>query len=98
MAPLFIGDELTAAAYRLAGLEVRVVTPAQAGAALADARRGDSPLVLITAQCAQAIPQAELDEALAAFAPPVALVADAAGKVSPPDFVQRVRAALSIAA
>ena len=96
MRPLFIGDEYTAAAYRLAGLDVSVTAPAQAGAALAAARRGGAPFIMITAACAAGVPGAELDAALAAFAPPVCVVPDAS--VPLPDLTQRVRATLGIAA
>lgn len=97
-APLFIGDEVTAAAYRIAGLAVDVATPAQARARFEAARHRQVPLILITAECAQSIPAAELDAALAAFAPVVLVVPDAAGRVPPPDLAARVRGALGIAA
>jgi len=97
MRPVFIGDEATAAGYRLAGLAVEVATPAQARVRLDAARRNGAPLILLTAECARAIPADELDAALEAFAPPVLIVPDAAGRVAPPDMAARVRAALGIA-
>ena len=98
MLPLFIGDETTAAAYRLAGLEIEVATPAEATARLAEARRRNPPLVLITAECAAAISPDTLDAALSAFAPPLAIVPDAAQRVALPDLSPRVRATLGISA
>lgn len=96
--PVFIGDEATAAAYRLAGLDARVAEPAQAAAAWAGALREAPPLLLITAECAAALPAGALDAALARCDPPVAVVADAAGRVPLPDLLDRVRASLGIAA
>lgn len=97
MRPVFIGDEVTAAAYRLAGLEARVAPPEAVAAQWAQALRERPPLVLITAECAAALPAAELDAALARFDPPVAVVPDAGARVAPPDFMARVRASLGIA-
>ncbi|MFW6023656.1 MAG: V-type ATP synthase subunit F, partial [Myxococcota bacterium] len=47
--PVFIGDEVTAAGYRLAGLDVRVPPPEDAGEALR-AARATAPIVLVTAE------------------------------------------------
>ena len=96
MRPVFIGDEVTATAYRLAGLDARVATPAQAASQWARALREAPPLVLITAECAAALPAEALDAALARLDPPVAIVPDAANRVAPPDLVARVRASLGI--
>lgn len=90
-APLFIGDEVTAAGYRLGGLEVRLADPDQGPAALAEACGEGRPLVLITAECAAAIPQTELARRLRALDPPLLLVADAAGRVPVPDVVEALR-------
>lgn len=98
MRPVFIGDEVTATAYRLAGLDARVAAPEQAGAHWARALREAPPLILITAECAAALPAEALDAALARFDPPVAIVPDAGGRVPLPDLMQRVRASLGITA
>lgn len=97
MRPVFIGDELTAAGYRLAGIDVVVAAPAEAAAQLAAVLSRQPPLVLIGADCAAAIPPAVLDAALAAFAPAVGVVPDAAARVGFPDLSARVRATLGIA-
>ncbi len=98
MLPVFIGDEVTAAAYRLAGLDVEIAAPAEAAARLDAALRRKPPLILMTATCADAIPAGQLDAALAAFAPPVAIVPDAMAARPGPDLVGRVEATLGIAA
>jgi vacuolar-type H+-ATPase subunit F/Vma7 len=97
MSPVFIGDETTAAGYRLAGFDVRVATPESAPAAWARALGQSPPLLLITAECAAALPVEALDAALARLEPPVAIVPDAAGRVPLPDLLPRVRASLGIA-
>lgn len=98
MRPVFIGDEVTAAGYRLAGLEVRVGGPAEAPALWARTLGEAPPLILITAECAAALDAAQLDAALARLDPPVALVPDAGGRVPLPDVTARVQASLGIAA
>jgi vacuolar-type H+-ATPase subunit F/Vma7 len=94
--PVFIGDEATAAAYRLAGLDARVAAPAEAAAPWRRALREAPPLLLITAECAAALPPDELDAALARLDPPVAIVPDVGGRVAAPDLMARVRASLGI--
>ena len=96
MGPVFIGDEVTAAGYRLAGLEVRLAGPGEGAAALEQACREDPPLVLITAECAAGVPEAELARRLAALDPPLLVVADAAGRVPPPDVVADLRAQVGL--
>ncbi len=98
MKPLFIGDEASAAGWRLAGFDVRVALPSAAAAQLAAALRARPPLILVGAGCAAAVPSADLDAALAAFSPPVVVVPDAARPTVLPDLAPRVAATLGIAA
>ena len=94
-APVFIGDEVSAQGYRLAGL--RTLVPAE-GELLAVIRRGcaDAPLVLIDAGLAQDIPGAMLDELLAGIAPPVVIVPRVRGAVRRSDIATRVRRQLGV--
>jgi hypothetical protein len=96
-APIYLGDDVSAAGWRLAGARVR--TPAAGGArgALAQAR-AEAPLVLISATLAAAIDDAALLPALAAVAPLVLVVADANGGAQPPDVATRMRAQLGLEA
>jgi len=96
MRPVFIGDEVTAAAYRLAGFDVRAGAPAEAPTLLARALREPPPLILITAEYAAAVPAADLEAALARLDPPVAIVPDAGARAPLPDFMAHVRASLGI--
>ena len=94
--PVFIGDEVTAAGYRLAGMEVRLTEPAEGEAALVKACEDDPPLVLITAECALGVPETLLLRRLRALRPPVLVVADAAGRVPVPDVVEQLRARVGL--
>lgn len=92
---LFIGDELTAAGFRLAGATVRVPAPGEAAAAL-DAARREAELILIGADCAGSLPRAVLREALAAATPLVLVVSGVRELAPPPDPAARVRALLGL--
>lgn len=94
--PVFLGDEVTAAGFRLAGLEVRSPDPAHAGEALAEARAEEPPLILLTAELAANLAAAELEDLLAAARPPIHLVTDAAGRVPVPDLAARIRAQVGV--
>jgi vacuolar-type H+-ATPase subunit F/Vma7 len=96
-APIYLGDEVTAAGYRLAGVQVRVPAPDQAGAAFAEAR-ALAPLVLVSAAIAAHIDAAQLRAALMALQPLVLIVPDAGGEVSRPDLAARLRGQLGMEA
>jgi len=93
--PVFIGDEVTAQGYRLAGL--RTLAPG-AGDLLAMVRRGceEAPLVLIDASLAQEIPAAALDALLAGTAPPVVIVPALRGAARMADIATRLRRQLGV--
>jgi vacuolar-type H+-ATPase subunit F/Vma7 len=94
-APLYLGDEVSAAGYRLAG--ARVHTPlAGAEAAALEWARLHSPLVLVSAAVATGIDDAVLREALAAPAPLVLVVPDLQGDAPLPDLTARLRAQLGL--
>lgn len=96
-AVVYLGDEVSAAGYRLAG--VRVCTPAvgEAATALARAREGAS-LVLLSAAVAARIAEVELHAALAVLSPLVLIVPDAVGGRAMPDLVSRLRRQLGLEA
>ena len=64
-APVYIGDEVSAAGYRLAGFRVRVPEPGGESAALAEAR-AQAPLVLVAANVAARIDAETMRIALSA--------------------------------
>ena len=95
MAPVFIGDETTAAGFRLAGFETEIPPPGEAGKALSRVHQ-QTRLVLITAACARDIPDQDLDEAMRATAPLLLVVPDINAAVEPPDLAVRIRQILGI--
>jgi len=96
-APIYLGDEVTAAGFRLAGVQVRVPAPDQAGTAFAEAR-ALAPLVLVSAAVAAHIDAAQLRAALIALQPLVVIVPDARGEVPRPDLAARLRGQLGMEA
>ena len=96
-APIYIGDELSAAGFRLAGARTSVPDEGGEAAALADARAA-APLVLVSSAVAARIPEAEMATALAALAPLTLIVPDLAGAVPVPDIAARLRRQLGMEA
>jgi vacuolar-type H+-ATPase subunit F/Vma7 len=92
----YIGDEATAAGYRLAGAEVRVPAAAEVADAFRHARESEADLILLSVRLAEALPPETLDAALLGDHPLVAVVADAHGRHAPPDVAREVRLALGI--
>lgn len=92
---VFIGDELTATGYRLAGVEVATPDAATIGAVFAEARRR-ADLVIVTSEFARLIAAADLDAAVVAEKPVVAVVSDILGRTPPPDLAGRLRSTLGI--
>jgi vacuolar-type H+-ATPase subunit F/Vma7 len=95
--PIYLGDEVTAAGYRLAGVQVRIPAPREAGAAFAEAC-ALAPLVLVSAAVAVHIEAAQLHAALSALQPLVLIVPDAQGGVPRPDLAARLRGQLGMEA
>ena len=94
-APAFIGDELTATGFALAGLDV-FVPEANALAAVFRTALAERELVLITADRAAELPRNDLEAALGATTPMVVVVPDLRGRTNPPDLAGRVYAALGV--
>jgi vacuolar-type H+-ATPase subunit F/Vma7 len=92
---VFIGDELTAAGFRLTGIETVVPSQEATREALSQAR-ARAALVLLTAEYARHIPAAELNDALTAETPIIAIIPDILAQTSPPDLAGSLRATLGI--
>jgi vacuolar-type H+-ATPase subunit F/Vma7 len=92
---IFIGDELSAAGFRLTGIETMVPKAGAADAALRDAGPR-AALVIMTAETAQNLPEAELAAAMAADAPVLAIVPDVRLRAPAPDLAKRLRGILGI--
>ena len=96
-APVYLGDEVSAAGYRLAGAIVRTPLAGEEASALAWART-QAPLVLVSATVAAAVADKALRAALSAPAPLVLIVPDLHGEVPLPDLAARLRAQLGLEA
>ena len=95
--PVYLGDEVSAAGYRLAGAMVRTPPAGDETAALAWAR-AQASLVLVSAPVAAGIAAGALRAALAALTPLVLIVPDLRGEVPLPDLAARLRAQLGLEA
>lgn len=92
----YIGDEATAAGYRLAGAETRVPTAGETPDVFRRALADGADLILLSAERAGDLESTELGAALAAEHPLTAVVPDAYGRHAPPDVEREVRLALGI--
>jgi vacuolar-type H+-ATPase subunit F/Vma7 len=92
----FLGDEVSAAGFRLAGIDVQVPGP---GETVDRFRRlvREVELLLITAEAATPVPAAELQRAMAAERPLVLVIADVRGRVEPADLGALLRRQLGMA-
>ncbi len=96
-APVFIGDEVAAAGFRLAGADVRVPPPGDEAATLA-AARASAPLVMIDAAVAARLPAELLRSALRSAEPVTVVVPDLQGEAAGPDVARRLRRQLGLEA
>jgi len=96
-APIYLGDEVSAAGYRLAGARVRTPGTGEEAAALQWAC-AQAPLVLVSAAVAACMDDELLRARLSALAPLVLIVPDAQGAVPLPDLAARLRGQLGLEA
>jgi len=94
-APVYLGDEVSAAGFRLAGVQVRVPQRGDETAALSSAR-ADAPLVLVAATVAARVAAGELRAAVAALTPLVLIVPDIDGATPVPDLARRLKKLLGL--
>ncbi len=93
-APIYLGDEVTAAGYRLAGAQVFVPEPGTETEALERAR-AQAELVLVAAAIASRVRPAVLAQALSSPSPLTVVVPDLSG-AELPDVATRLRAQLGL--
>ena len=94
-APCYVGDEATAAGFRLAGARVLVPGDGEETAAF-ELARTEAPLVLVSAAIAARLRGSLVDAALAALAPLTLIVPDLRGDASVPDLAARLRRELGV--
>ena len=95
-APIYIGDEVTAAGYRLAGAQVRVPAEGEATAAFDEARAHVAAGARLRGGRGEDRRRRCCARALMALAPLVLIVPDAQGEVPLPDLAARLRGQLGM--
>jgi vacuolar-type H+-ATPase subunit F/Vma7 len=93
--PVYIGDAVSAAGFRLAGLRIHVPDTTELVMQIEQAAT-DAPLVLLGADLAAQLPVAELDRLLSAVTPAVVVVPDVRGQADLPDLANRLRQQLGV--
>ena len=93
--PAFIGDEITATAWRLIGVRATTVNEGDVAQAF-DAALGETGLLMITAACAAELDGDKLDAAVSRAKPLILVVPDAANRLAPPDLDSEVDRVLGI--
>jgi len=93
--PVFIGDEVNAAGFHLAGLRVRTPS-AENLREVVQWACDHAPLVLISADVAQRLPATVLDRLLTSVMPCVVIVADVHNATPMPDLTTRLRQQLGV--
>jgi vacuolar-type H+-ATPase subunit F/Vma7 len=92
---VYLGDELSAAGFRLAGVDARVPSAGAETDCLAAAMR-EASVVLLGIHCAASIPAAALEPALASRSPLVMVVPDLNGTHPSIDSASKVRRLLGV--
>jgi vacuolar-type H+-ATPase subunit F/Vma7 len=95
IAPTFIGDEVTASAWRLTGARATAVESGMVQEAFEAALANDG-LLLITTACAAELNSERLDAAMRQARPLVLVVPDAADRIAPPELDSEVERVLGI--
>lgn len=93
----FIGDEVTAAGFRMAGLRTIVPDAGSAARAFATAQ-ADAAIIYLTPEVAAEIPVQTREAALRAGEPLVLVVPDINGRLAPPDLPKRILGLLGLEA
>ncbi len=92
---VFIGDEVAAAGWRLAGVDARACAPGAEATELAGAP-AEAELVLLSAEAAARTPEPQLRAALRRLHPVTVVVPDLREMLPYPDVAARMRRQLGI--
>lgn len=93
--PVYIGDEVSAAGFRLAGLRVRIPEQGDYRGALQWAMQ-QTTLVLLSSAVARDMPPLELDRFLANLDPAIVIVPDVLGGNEMLELSTRIRTQLGV--
>lgn len=85
----YIGDEISAAGYRLCGVDVHIADRHNAWSLVKQAC-GRASLVLVGSGTAQYVRSADLDLLMESLSPPVLIVPDIRGRQAVPDIAARI--------
>jgi len=96
--PVFIGDEWTAAGWRLAGLEIMTPTSDGVVECLNRVLAARPPLLLLSAEVAAWIDEARLLRLRERADPPIVVVGDAAGRGAVDRLTRGVRRRMGVTA
>ncbi len=91
----YIGDEVSAAGYRLCGVNVHIADRHNASSLIKQACRRAS-LVLVGSSTAHYLRSTELDALMANVNPPVLIVPDVRGRQAVPDIATRIHKQLGM--
>lgn len=97
MGVVYLGDEVSAAGYRLAGATTHSPRAGEEAAALRQACT-EAPLVLVSAAVAAALGEAAMRMPLTALQPLLLVVPDLVGGQPAPDLAARLRGQLGLGA
>jgi vacuolar-type H+-ATPase subunit F/Vma7 len=92
----FIGDEVSAAGFRLAGVDVHTPGPGE-GPALLARLRGEAALILLTQEALAWVGEAAVQGAQRAGRPLILVIPDVRGRHQPPDIGESIRRQLGMA-
>ncbi len=92
----FIGDEVSAVGFRLAGVAAHSPAPAQAPE-LFRRLRGEAALILVTQEALGWVGEGTVRAAMAAARPLVLVIPDVRGRSVPPDIGEAIRRQLGMA-
>ena len=95
MTPIYIGDELSAAGYRLAGMRVHSPGPDDVLEVFRRARE-ETELLLLSVEKARQLPAAELNQALCELTPQIIIVPDIRQRLQMRDLPTRIRTELGV--
>ncbi|MEE4295858.1 MAG: V-type ATP synthase subunit F [Wenzhouxiangella sp.] len=93
--PIVISDRLTAAGFRLAGLETAIASAEDVANQVRAAVRRQQP-VLLTADLAAHMSDEELAAIIRHARPPLAIIPDVSGHGESPELASRVKRALGV--
>jgi vacuolar-type H+-ATPase subunit F/Vma7 len=95
MRAVYLGDEVSAAGYRLAGIEVIVTKDGEEAQSFARVP-ADAALMLVSSAVAARVPPATLQRAASALHPLLLIVPARGGEARAPELVQRLRVQLGL--